>query len=121
MRISLSAAIAAAAVLAACESMEDPLIERDTVRNEEGIYIYAELKESYDGSRYRNFWAQNNNSYPVCVGATVGPGSTTSGHQFDGVHYVAAGETKGIGYVYAPADYTVDHDTWAPDEYGSCK
>ncbi|HIG23947.1 MAG TPA: hypothetical protein EYG02_10205 [Henriciella marina] len=119
-KISLYAAITATTALAACESMKDPVIQRDTVRNEQGVYTYGELKESYDGSRYRNFWAQNNNSFPVCVGLTLGENSTTSGHQFKGTHYLAPGEKTGVGYVYAPADYTVDHNSWTPDASGNC-
>lgn len=120
MKAKYLAAAAAFLVMAGCETMQDPLIQRDTVYNDQGIYIYSELSESYGGDRYWNFWAQNNNSYPICIGASLGPGSTTSGHSFDGVHYVAPGETEGIGYVYAPADYTLDHGAWNPDEYGNC-
>lgn len=115
------AALTVAFALVGCETMyEDTLIQRDTVSNQEGIYVYSELSESFDGDRFWNFWAQNNNSFPVCVGLTLGPNSTTSGHSFDGVHYIAPGETKGVGYVYAPANYTIENGAWEPDASGNC-
>lgn len=121
MKISLIVASVALLALGGCETMfEDTLIQRDTVSDQEGIYIYSDLSESAEGDRFWNFWATNNNSFPVCVGLTLGKNSTTSGHEFDGVHYIAPGQTKGVGYVYAPADFTIQNGAWNPDSSGNC-
>ena len=121
MTIRFLAAIAALVVASGCETLyEDTLIQRDTVYDDQGLYIYSELSESLEGDRYWNFWAINSNVYPICLGLTLGPNSTTSGHSFDGTHYLPTGETVGVGYVYAPANFNIKSDVWVPDEYGGC-
>lgn len=121
MRIRIIAAGAAFFALAGCETMYEPvLLERDTIYDADGLYIYSELSESFEGDRFWNFWAVNSNSAPICLGLTLGPNSTTSGHSFDGKHYLPTGQTVGVGYVYAPANFNIKSDVWVPDEYGGC-
>lgn len=121
MKLRIQAAAAALAGLAGCETLYEPvLIERDTIYNAQGLYIYSDLEESFEGDRFWNFWAVNSNSYPICLGLTLGPNSTTSGHSFDGTHYLPTGQTVGVGYVYAPANFTIDSQAWEPDAYGNC-
>ncbi|WP_139792396.1 hypothetical protein [Henriciella litoralis] len=121
MKSRLFAALAATFILGACESMYEPiLLERQTISNEQGIYVYGDLEEGFEGDRFWNFYATNNNAFPVCVGLTLGAGSNTSGHSFDGVHRIEPGDTEGVGYLYLPASYTLETGAWNPDDYGSC-
>lgn len=121
VKIRILAACAALLVLGACETMYEPtLIQRDTVYNDQGLYIYSDLEESFEGERFWNFYAINSNPEAICLGLTLGANSTTSGHSFEGTHLLTPGQTVGVGYVYAPADFTITSDAWMPDEYGSC-
>ncbi|QYJ02153.1 hypothetical protein KUV46_07130 [Thalassovita mediterranea] len=121
MKIRVMAAAAAFLVLAGCETLYEPvLLERDTIYDADGLYIYSELSESFEGDRFWNFWAINNGSRPLCLGLTLGPNSSTSGHSFDGKHYLPTGQKVGVGYVYAPANFTIDSQAWEPDAYGGC-
>ena len=121
MKVSLFVAAFALLSLGGCETMSAPtLLERETIYNDQNLYIYSDFEEDLDGSRYWNFWAQNNNTYPICLGLTLAPNASTSGHSFDGKHYISPGQTKGVGYVYAPAQFEIESDVWIPDNGGNC-
>ncbi len=121
MKTKFLAAAAALLVVTGCETMFEPImLQREVIFDEQGLYVYGDLEESFEGDRYWNFWASNSNAFPVCVGLTLSADSRTSGHAFDGIHLVGPGAMVGVGYVYEPASFAVESDIWTPDDSGNC-
>lgn len=121
MKSKLLAVGVAALFVAGCETFEPYLVERETLIDEDGVYVYSDLMEDgWDGTQHWQFSAYNGNSFPVCVSVGFGPNSYADSYNMGGNYKVEAGQTIDIGYVMAPANFGVNAQAWNPDTYGNC-
>lgn len=121
MKIRALAVLAAVLGASACESVFEPvLLERETLLDEEGVYIYSDLEETFDGERYWQFSASNYNAFHVCVSAGFTGNSYADNYSMGGSYRIEPGGVIDIGYVYAPANFGVDSRVWNVDQNGNC-
>lgn len=122
MRIWLGVAFACLMALSGCETLsESYAVERSDLINTDGIHVYSDLMENaWDSSQYWQFRASNYGSYPFCVSVGLESVSYSNGYDMGQVYYLAPGQSMDIGYVYGPADFGVDAQTWAPSDDGRC-
>ncbi len=122
MQARLMTILATLAAISGCATTSNTyLVERDTLIDGNGIYVYGDLEEnSWDGARHRQYRAANHGDYPFCVQVSLNQVQYTSGHEMGHIHYISPGETRDIGYVQSPANFTINVETWAPKDNGSC-
>jgi hypothetical protein len=121
LKTGFLAAAAAIFVLGGCETFEPYLVERETLIDEDGIFVYSDLMEDgWDGTQHWQFSATNYNAYPVCVSVNFTPNSYADAYSMGGHYRVEPGGTMDIGYVFAPANFGVNSQAWGPDANGNC-
>jgi hypothetical protein len=111
----------ALAGVAGCETFEETyLIQRESLIEGDGVFVYEDLEEDFFGLQWFQYTASNSNSFPVCAQVRLEPGASTSGHSMGGWFRVGPGETMDIGYVTLPANFRFGTQVWNTRDDGTC-
>lgn len=120
MRAACCAVLLALPLAGGCEIFEETYtISSDTIFNQGGVEVTEYVEEDFGGSRWFQYRAFNNNGMPRCVRVSIA-GGQTSGHSMGQVIRIDANSSADIGYVYLPADFTLQSQVWETRSDGTC-
>lgn len=110
----------AALALGGCEMFEETYtISSETLFSDGGVQITEYVEEDFGGTRWFQYNASNNNAEPACVRVSIANGQT-NGHSMGRIIKVNAYDSADVGYVYLPADFTLQTQVWFTGQDGEC-
>lgn len=120
MRAVCCAVLLALPLAGGCEMFEETYtISSETLFNQGGVEVTEYVEEDLSGSSWFQYRAFNNNDLARCVRVSIA-GGQTSGHSMGLVIRVDAQSSADIGYVYLPADFTLNMRVWGTELDGTC-